>query len=573
MAYKGPDITGPSSSEQPIRVELSPGEKEDIRNEARKFIDLDRIKRTGQRALDIIEWNTNVRDITDITVTKIGVVPSKPPNSHLGEALPADIKEGDLFVSGRMVVPIPVCEPGQDEKSNDENGDPPPTWKPLEVGFSLYRKQSNAKPQIIFAIWPYKQSSEFLKPRMERVAERQEGFRWLTRHVYHNKIPAETFHGLKEKLEPIYERWLWEHVQKMVDKGEFKRIVEAVEKDKSLFRHSDIQIDTHATEDSMDTQLNETLRTPTPFSIPSAQVYVGEDAQAGWLNLCRAPSYSLSSREMDLLRQNADKISEATADTRHVMMFGLGDAEKERFLIGRILEKRCPDSGTLDVHGIDVGLHFHQNALEGMKEVRDRTGKDVGYRGHVDLFENAEKIGADMRTSPDGSKDSTLRFTLGNTFCNFDDPWAVFAAGMVKGDKLMITSDIIPSPENLGEEEKQQRDEKIRQIVARYDIPEWKEWVLSPLYRAGFRGRIFHDNVKVEWDEARRAIVFTYKFTNPVDNGNGIRFDSGEEIRLYMSKKLDQRRFEKEAGNKGFKINELLKNDSGDFGCFILEKV
>ncbi len=574
MTIRGPDDMDGLESDDSLCLKKTPQDEARILRDASMLLPLEVVEEITRKALIQIGLRP-VSSQVNITITKIGVVPDTPPkfqdvppDKRITE-IPKDIPKGALFASGTMKVPVPVCE-------KDETGKEEISWKSWTLGYSFYRTSRMEEVKIILAIFPYDRSSEFLQPESVRVSERQTGFDNMRAIAYKNKISGETFNGMKEKFEDIYKGWLQKYIQEMLDSGELSKIIESVENEKALFRQSDLRIDPAATEASMNRKLSECLRKPSPVLIPSSQSYVGEEAQTGWLNLCRAPGYGLASRELDLLKQNADKIIAEVGPVENVMVFGLGDSIKESEIVKKLLESRDKDSKPLNLHGIDVGMKFHLNALQAMKNIRGETGKNVAYRGHVALFESSPAIASSIHRTAD-SNDRTLRVSLGNTFCNFDDPWSVFARGMKSGDMLMFTSESIPSAENLTPEEKAQREEKIAEIVKRYQIPEWKEFVLNPLYRMGFRGRVHANNVEVRWDEASNAVVFQYKFTSHVDNGNvedskKVHFSPGEEIRLYMSKKIDPSRFSSEAMRNGLRIKQILKSDSGDTGCFILEK-
>lgn len=547
----------PSEGDKAERIKLAktPEDKTDIKRDAKAYLPLQVIADCSKRALDVINYDTNVRSKARIVITEIGVVPNIPPDSRFAE-IPEDIPKEALFVCGKMLAPIPVC-PGS--LASPERLE----WKLLQLDFSYYRTGPGDKPKIITSLFPYEKSSNFLKAESERIAERQKGFERLRRGTYGRRIPNETFHGLKEKFELVFERWIIEHVQRLIDEGDLSEIASAVENERSLFSSADLRIDTEATTNIMDQNLEKTLRKPTPMHIPSSQCYVGEKAQAGWLKLCNAPAYDLSNREMEFLSDRVVKIAEAVGSVDQVIIFGLGNAKKEMKLIEEILKNY--QKGTLRVHGIDVGSKFHLHALERMKNIRTETKKPVKYRGYVALFEKASEITERIRTRP--SSDSRfLRVSFGNTFGNFDDAWSVFTEDMKKGDALVITSDIVPSRQDPT------RESKIDEIVARYEIPQWREWVLNPLYRAGFMGQVSPDNVKVMWNDTTSAIEFTYQFTESVDNGKGIQFGQGDQIKLYSSRKIELEQFEREAIRSSFVITEKFENDDGDFGCFVLEK-
>jgi len=557
-----PEDQDNQSPDSVVTLEMTAEDRQAIENIADRFSLFEKIAYFSKRAMDLIE-STFVKAKAKINITKIGVVPEEPTDERFSE-IPADIPKQAIFASGTMLAPLPVC--------GNEKGQTDPDWKCLKIGFSFYRRSQMERPKIITSIFPYNRTSDFLKPIPERVAERQRAFERLMSFLYGGKIPTETFNGIKEEVEPIIERWIREAVQEKLDKGEFKVIADAGEKDTGIFKNSDIQVDPDATQAYMDGQLTETLRKPSPIHIPSYQCYVGTEAQEGWLNLCRTPSYALASREMDLLSRNAEQITEEIGPVGHIIMFGLGDAEKESYLIRKLLEKRDQEAPPLDIHGIDVGMKFHLNGLLEMKKLRQETGKAISYRGHAALFENAAKIAGSMTRETESDR-RTLRFTLGNTFCNFDDPWDVFAPAMKQGDVLMLTTDIIQPAGSTDPAIRKQREDNIAAIVARYNIPQWKEWVMNSFYRANFwRGRVFPENVEVKWDDANSAVVLMYKFTESVQNDRGIKFGAGDEVRLYMSKKFDSDRLEREAERKDLRIKKILKNQTEDFGCFILEK-
>ncbi|MBU0667786.1 L-histidine N(alpha)-methyltransferase [Patescibacteria group bacterium] len=549
-----------------IELDLTSEDVTDVRRDAATYLPLDVISKRARMALEAIIFSSKVRSMARIEITEIGVVPDVPPDNRFKE-IPEDIPKGALFVCGKMLAPIPMCKtniknPEDEKKDEDGKKDKDLGWKLLHLDFSYYRTGPGNKPKIIISVFPYKRSSDFLKPENERIAERQKGFERLRRGTYGRKIPNETFHGLKEEFEPIFERWIIEHVQRMIDEGDLKDIAGAVENEKSLFSGADLQIDATATTAVMDADLKKELQMAAPVHISSSQCYVGEQAQSGWLRLCNAPSYDLTGREQEFLSKHARKIAEEAGQVDHAIIFGVGDAKKETLFIKELLEGN--QNREMRVHGIDVGSKFHLHALEGMKTIRTETEKNIKYRGYVALFEKAFEITDGIRMRSTGNP-KFLRVSFGNTFGNFDDAWSVFTKGMRKGDVLVITSDIVPSRQDPA------RESRINEIVARYRIHQWKEWVLNPLYRAGFLRLVSPDNVEVTWNEARSAIEFTYKFTEGVDYGAG-KFGAGDQIRLYLSRKIEIEQFEREATRSGFVIKSNIQNDAGDFGCFVLEK-
>lgn len=548
-----------------IRIEKTHGDVEEIQRLTRRLLMPEDIASRMDEILYLMEKGPlDVKKMFKITMNiKTGIVPDKPPERF--KAIPDDITSGVPFVSGEALLPIPIC------KSHSGGGF---TWQLLRTSFSFYKEEG--KQKILIPFYVYEQSSDSLKPRTDRISERQTALEKIRTRCYGEAITSEIFYPLKDKLEPIFLRWINEKVQEMIDTGELRRIFETIEKHKEWFAHSDLQIDADATGIEMNKKLDERLRRPSPIRMPSCQLYVGKSAQDGWLELCKTPSYDLAGREREFIEHNIDSIVKAIPSIDHVMIFGLGDAEKEKFLLEKLLEKQ--GNKKMNVHGIDVGSEFHLRAFEGMQAIQAQQiqaqKQPVRYRGYIALFESAAKIAKHIRERSRRRAKSipkTLRVSLGNTFGNFDDQWSVFAKGMETGDMLMITSDIIPEGSSV------ERGEKIKNILTRYEIPEWKKWVLHPLYRAGFSSaQISPDNVKVEWDEESSGIIFTYTFTTPttpVGNSRGRSFGPGDSIKLYRSKKIVPTRFACEAEGNGFKIKKCLADENGDFGCFILEKV
>lgn len=546
------DNDGVDSVER-LQLHKTPLDETETQHQVELLMLPDVIKKRMQMILDAMHTRI-IRTKAEITIQKIGVVPEARPD---GNEIPSDIPKGALFVFGEAWLPVPICT------ERDENPDGF-TWRLLlRTSFSFYRPTRSSRPHIIISPYVYEQSSAFLNSIKQRVADRRQALMQLRTGPYASAIADEIFYPLKDLLEPLYLQWISDTVQEIIDARELKGIVETVENERTLFSLSDLSVDT--TEAMMDEKLYRKLRERSPV-IPSCQNYVGRDAQTGWLNLCKMPSYNLAAREMDFLAQHADQIVAEIDEADNILIFGLGNFEKELLLLEKLLEKKGDRKTT--VHGIDVGPEFHLRAFKGMKAIQQtKTQELVRYRGHLALFENASEINEHIRKrSKSGAR--TLRVSLGNTFGNFENPWDVYTQGMEKGDILLITSDTLPSPQDLSREDRRAR---IKDIVARYKIPEWREWVLNPLYRVGFRGRVFADKVKVEWDEKNNRVVFTYP--GPIDNGSGIEFGLTESIELYRSGKIDCAGFALEAKRNGFTIRKRLKNEEDDFGCVILEKL
>jgi hypothetical protein len=558
MASRTPDGFDGGKPEK-ISLKMSPEDHSDVDRDAKGFLPLEIIAERGKRALDVIE-STDVREMAAIRITKMGLVPNTPPEGRFTE-IPEDITPGDLFVSGTMLAPIPVCA------ADGIN------WQRMEIGFSFYRNSRMGRPKVIFSLFPSERTSNFLRPINERVAERQRGFEVIMRGVFNRKIPTETFFGLKEKIEPIYERWVREKVQEMIDRGEYSGIVSAVEGEKGLFAGSDLKIDSVLKD--VDASLKETLRGPTGgIEVPSYQSWAGTEAQEGWLRLCRLPSYAddYMKKEKAFLDANSDRIIEAAGDPDHILLFGIGNFEKEAELLKKFLNRQ--NEKDLTVHGIDVGTEFHLCAFKAMADIRKEMAKPVKYRGHIALFACAPAISDYInKTSPE--KDPTvLRICLGNTFGNFskdENPWDNLAGNMKKGDRLLISADTVqrgPSEE--------ERKAKIDWILSRYQSREWREWAMNPLYRAfgkDHRWLLSSDNLTISWDETIHGVVFRYRFPEAVDNRQGMCFSKDEEIELHRSRKIDPDRFVREAGRNGFTIREQILNEAGDFGYYILEKL
>jgi uncharacterized SAM-dependent methyltransferase len=559
-----PIMRNPDNKEDLVCMGMTDADKQDIEHSVSRLLPLDRIAKQAKKALDMLE-STDIKAKVEIEITKIGIVPEGPPDERFNH-LPEDIVKGDIFASGRMRVPIPVCS------KNDANPDEL-NWKMLEIGFSFYRSRRMDRPKIIFSIFPYEQTSGFLKPSTERVAERQAGFERLRKYIFRGKIPIETFIGLKEKFEPIFERWLRDHVQKMVDTGEFSKIVGAVEAEKTLFKGSDLKIDSVL--NGVDDKLRETLKSPSGnICVPSYQSWAGTEAQQGWLKLCQLPSYAEDyfKKEIDFLTQNGERISQAAGDPDHILFFGIGNFEKEAFLLKMMLGARSDKEVT--VHGIDIGTEFHLCAFKGMADIRKETGKPVKYRGHIALFESAPDIADYIHDTHRENETKILRICLGNTFGNFskdENPWEDLAGSMKKGERLLISADIVqrhPSEEI--------RKAKIEGVLARYQSREWKQWVLNPLYRAvGLNNRwiISPDNVEIAWDEATHGVVFKYRFPEKVVITDDLKFAKDEVIELHRSRKIDPDRLNMEAGRNGFEVKDLISNEAGNFGYFLLEKL
>jgi|GEM_PF-2793626 len=556
------------------RIELTPSEQAEEFRRAEIFLLRDTIKDRVRKILGIIE-TTPVKSRFRLVIEKIGITPETPPDSHFTE-IPADIPKRALFVSGKAYLPIPVCPKKEETVENPEF-----EWQILEISFSFYRKSFRDAPIVLVSFDTNSRTSSFLKPIGLRVAERGEALKILRKDVY-ERVPEETFYEFKDEFESIYIRWIRDEVQRIIDTGELEGIVKAIE---SRILNTSIGLSSSwfdlrivSTNNDADQELIKTLRRPSGEAcVSSFQSWVGHEAQQGWLKLCRLESYARDyvDREMDFLAQYGDEISDAIGEVDHVLILGIGNFIKEERLLGRLLLKQKKDKKSLTVHGVDINPEFQQFAFHGMDNLRKNSPSiELKYKGHISLFSKIPDITDYIRLRHSNGAPRIASVILGNTFGNFskfEDMWSSFTEGMKTGDILVISGDVVS--QSLPEEE---RNARIKHILARYESPEWREWVLHPLYRAfgqDYKKFISPNNVKIAWDDTIYGVVITYTFPERIDNQRGMSFNAGEVVELFRSKKIDPARFTAEAGRNGFRIKQSAMNPDNSFGCFILEKV
>ena len=283
--------------------------------------------------------------------------------------------------------------------------------------------------------------------------------------------------------------------------------------------------------------------------MPDCFLYLGDSGVKNWLDLSDSSEFPISARLTELLVQGLPAISRRVPSPLDVVSIGVGSGEKERLLLGALLERgiRCR------YLAVDISSHMVDQALDAAADI------EVDQTGIVAFLEDLPALKGLWNTP-------VLLCLLGNNFCNYEADYLLDTVRRELGpdDLFLFDCHLLPTTGGDGVPGREQVEQAYRSLPnARFNT--------DPLVRRGLApdGCQFHLEL-TPTDSAMGTLYRTHKWISILRDaeircGQGtVSLAAGDVVRLGFTCKYTRRQIEGYLERHGFETLEQVTSPDGD---------
>lgn len=314
-------------------------------------------------------------------------------------------------------------------------------------------------------------------------------------------------------------------------------------------------INVQQNQDQMEHDFLECLRSRI---IPSRFSYWGRKESHQWLRVCNSKDYQVFTKGLKLIEKSIPGIIKRIAPSVigkkiNFISLGVGNGIKDGSIIEALSQKY-----TVKYFPIDISLDMLE---AGMKNIHPKHLETTGFVADFrDFYEITQRIRTDKTIS--------LVSILGNTLGNFGQIEILnnIRRGMTQNDYLLVE---VTMRKETGSK---LHGEDLTQIIEGYNNEDFRDFVFTPLLKAGFvksdgvvqveygPNQFYPKLYSVEsWFEVGKDKVVKYLNQELV-------FKKGERILLYVSHKYTKENIEELLDGNGFEVIEFISSENKSNG-------
>lgn len=270
------------------------------------------------------------------------------------------------------------------------------------------------------------------------------------------------------------------------------------------------------------------------YELPDYLLYTGTEGAKNWLKLDESEIFPVSRELRELLEENLDSIVRFIPAGMSFVSIGVGNGEKEKILLKKIVIKNLTETGipeeiSIFYYPVDISSGLIEIALE---KVRDLP---VGKKGIVGFIEDLSSLKKHWRLP-------ILFSILGNTFCNYDPEYILKLVydNLEEGDLFFFDANLFPASDPY--EETSSATKQVlatKNILNTYASKENALFNMYPLLQYGMVPEDFDFELLLANTDSRIGKLYRTRKTLNILRGsslkigpNNINFKEGDVIRM-----------------------------------------
>ncbi|MCQ1537183.1 L-histidine N(alpha)-methyltransferase [Methanosarcina sp. KYL-1] len=240
--------------------------------------------------------------------------------------------------------------------------------------------------------------------------------------------------------------------------------------------------------------------------LPDYLLYAGSEGAKNWLTLNGSENFPVARGLKELLREKVEEIGRFIPSCMNLVSLGVGNGEKERILLEKLVQKSSPS-----YYAIDISSKLVDSALE---TVRDLPVKKTGIVGFI------EELGV----LKNYWRPPVLFCILGNTFCNYEPDFILklVRENLDSGDIFLFDAHILP-----GAEGSEAAKAASRSVLGTYASRENALFNMYPLIHYGMALEDFDFELLLSHVDSRIGTLYRTRKTMNILKETSLELDSG----------------------------------------------